>query len=227
MFTVPYTSVVGSLMYAMVCTRPDISQTVSMVSCYMHDLGRSHWHAVKWILRYLKGTSDVGLLFERQGTTDQLCVGYVDSDYAGDLDERRSTTGYVFTIAGGPVSLRSTLQSTVVLSTTESEYMAVTKAMQEAIWMQGLVDDLRIEQKVLEIHCDSQSAIYWATNPAHHTHTKHMDVRFHFIRELIEEVDILLKKIATKENSADMLTKVVPAVKFDHCKDLIRITSVC
>ena len=99
-----YTSLVGSLMYAMVCTRPDISQAVSMVSHYMHDLGKSHWQVAKWILRYILGTVDLGLKFERDDSVERHLVGYVDSDYAGDLDKRRSTTGYAFTFAKALVS---------------------------------------------------------------------------------------------------------------------------
>ena len=95
-----------------------------MVSRYMHDPGQGHWEAVKWILRYIKGTIDVGLVFKKDNTGKQECIGYVDSDYVGDLDKRRSTTGYVFTFSQAPVSWRSTLQSTVALSTTEAEYMA-------------------------------------------------------------------------------------------------------
>ncbi|KAH9670812.1 Integrase catalytic domain-containing protein [Citrus sinensis] len=131
MARVPYASVVGSLMYVMVCTRPDISQAVSMVSRYMHNPGKNQWLAVKWILRYLYGTVDVGLLFKKD--FGQQCVGYCNSDFTGDLDKRRSTTGYVFTLGGGPVSWRSILQSTIALSTTEAEYMAATEAVKEAI----------------------------------------------------------------------------------------------
>ena len=210
---VPYANAVGALMYAMVCTRPDISHAVSMVSRYMHNPGKGHWQAVKWILRYIHGTVDVGLKFQRDDMSKQL-VGYVDSDYAGDLDKRRSTTGYVFTLAGGPISWRSTLQSTVALSTTEAEYMAVTEAFKEAIWLQGLIKDLGIVQKNVNIFCDSQSAICLAKNQVHHGRTKHIDVRFHFIREIIDEGNILLLKIQTAENPADMLTKVVSRIKF-------------
>ncbi|KAH9718032.1 Integrase catalytic domain-containing protein [Citrus sinensis] len=131
MARVLYASVVGSLMYVMVCIRPDISQAVSMVSRYMHNSGKNQWHAVKWILRYLYGIVDVGLLFKKD--CDQQCVGYCDSDFAGDLDKRRSTTGYVFTLSGGPVSWRSILQSTIALSTMEAEYMAATEAVKEVI----------------------------------------------------------------------------------------------
>lgn len=131
-------------MYAMVCTRPNISHAVSMVSFYMHNPGKEHWQAVRWILRYLQGTVDVGLKFERNKTSDQLLVGYVDSDCASDLDKQSSTIGYVFTLAGGPISWRPTLQFTVALSTTDVEYMAVIKAFKEANWVHGLIEDLGI-----------------------------------------------------------------------------------
>ena len=131
MFRVPYASAVGSIMYAMVCTRPDISQAVSVVSRYMDKPGKAHWSAVKWILRYLKGTSKLGLLFSAQSSC--TVIGYSDSDYASDLDRRRSLTGYVFTLSECAVSWKATLQSTVALSTTEAEYMALTEAAKEAI----------------------------------------------------------------------------------------------
>ena len=182
---VPYASVVGSLMYAMVCTQPDISQAVSLVSRYMHNPGKVHWHAVKWILRYIVGTVDIGLKFEK--SEDSLVTGYVDSDYAGDLDKRRSTTGYVFTMAGGPVSWRSTLQSTIALSSTEAEYMAITETVKEAIWLQGLVTDLGFKQQEVTVYCDSQNAIHLTKNQVYHSRTKHIDVRFHFVCEILEE----------------------------------------
>ena len=224
MAQVPYANAVGALMYAMVCTRPDISHAVSMVSRYMHDPGKDHWQAVKWILRYIHGTVNLGLKFERDNRLGQNLEGYVDSDYAGDLDKRWSTTGYLFTLAKGPVSWRSTLQSTVALSTTEAEYMAVTEAFKEAIWLHGLIEDLGIVQKHVEVFCDSQSAICLAKNQVHHARTKHIDVRFHFIREIVNEGDILLQKIGTADNPADMLTKVVSGIKFQHCLDLVNIS---
>ncbi len=151
MLQVPYSNAVGSLMYAMVCTRPDISQAVSIVSRYMHNPGKGHWQAVKWILRYILKTVDVGLLFEQDTTLGKGVIGYVDSDYAGDLDKRRSTTSYVFTLAGGPISWKSTLQSTVALSTTEAEYMAVAEAVKEAIWLQGMVKTLGLVQEHINV----------------------------------------------------------------------------
>ncbi|XP_070015929.1 secreted RxLR effector protein 161-like [Nicotiana sylvestris] len=145
MSRVPYANIVGSLMYVMVCTRPDISQVVGVISRYMHNPGKEHWQAVKWILRYIHNIVDVGLVFEQED--NQSVVGYCDSDFAGDLDKRRSTTGYVFTFAKAPVSWKFTLQSTVVLSTTEAEYMAIIEAVKEAIWLQGLLKELGVEQK--------------------------------------------------------------------------------
>lgn len=132
---VPYASAVGSLMYAMVCTRPDISQAVSVVSRFMANPRKAHWEAVRWVLRYLKGTVDLGLCFG--GDTCRV-TGFVDSDHAGDLDRCRSATGYVFKIHGAPVSWRSMLQATVALSTTEAEYMAVTEGVKEALWLWGV-----------------------------------------------------------------------------------------
>ncbi|KAH9659029.1 hypothetical protein KPL70_023708 [Citrus sinensis] len=208
---VPYSNAVGSLMYAIVCTRPDISHAVGIVSRFMHNPSKGHWQAVKWILRYIQKTVDIGLLFERDDTLGQGVIGYVDSDYAGDLDKRRSTTGYVFTFAGGPISWKSTLQSTVAL-TIEAEYMAITEAVKEAIWLQGLLENLGLAQEYINVYCDSQSAIHLTKNEVYHARTKHIDVRFHFVREIINEGKIFLQKIKTAENPADMLTKTVVAL---------------
>jgi len=181
---------------------------------------------VKWILRYIKGTIDIGLVFKKDDTSKQECIGYIDSDYEGDLDKCWSTTGYLFTLSQAPVSWRSTLQATIALSTMEAEYMTMTEAMKEAIWLQGLLDDLRIDQDPLKINCDSMSAIYLAKNQVYHARTKHIDVRFHIFWEILDEGDIELQKIHTKENPANMLTKVISGVKFAHCKELLHILSV-
>jgi len=133
MTRVSYASPVGSLMYAMVCSRPDLSQAISMINIYMHDPGRGYWEAVKWVLRYIKGTISVGLVFKKDSTGKQKSIGYVDYDYARDLDKRRSIMGYVFILSQLSVSWRSILQSTVALSTTDAEYMAMTEAMKETI----------------------------------------------------------------------------------------------
>ena len=173
---------------------------------------------MKRIFRYLKGISDVGLIYG--GDRECLVSGYSDSDYAGDVDTRRSMTGYVFTLGGSVVSWKATLQSTVTLSTTEAEYMALTEASKESIWLKGLVGDLGIHQEQAIVYCDSLSAICLAKDQVHHERTKHIDVRYHFLRE---EKRIRVNKVGTADNPADMFTKSVPQSKFQHCLDLINV----
>ena len=221
MSRIPYSSAVGSLMYAMVCTRPDLSHAVSVVSRFMSNPGKVHWEAVKWIMRYLRGSTDVCLVFK--GQKNRGVVGYVDSDYAGDLDKRRSLTGYIFTVFGCTISWKATLQSTVALSTTEAEYMALTEAVKESIWVHGLLDSFGLNQQVPVVHCDSQSAIHLARNPVYHERTKHINIRLHFVRESVSNGTVAVQKIATAENPADMMTKALPIDKFKHCLDLINI----
>jgi len=178
MSRVPYASAVGSLMYAMICTRPDIAQAVGVVSRFMANPGGEHCSSVKRILRYIKGTSNVALCF---GGSGFVVMAYVDSDFAGDIDKRRSTTGYVFTLAGGAVSWLSKLQDVVALSTTEAEYMAATEACKEAIWIQRLMEKLGHKKQKIVVYCDSQSALHIARNLAFHSRTKHIGLRYHFV----------------------------------------------
>ncbi|KAJ4721737.1 Retrovirus-related Pol polyprotein from transposon TNT 1-94 [Melia azedarach] len=220
MSRVPYTSAVGSLMYAMVCSRPDLAQSVSVVSRFMGEPGKEHWQAVKRIFRYLKGTFDVGLIYG--GDTQCLVTGFSDSDYAGDVDSRRSMTGYVFTLGSSVVSWKATLQPTVTLSTIEAEYMALTEATKEGIWLKGLVSDLGLHHDQAIVYCDSLNAICLAKDQVHHERTKHIDVRYHFLRS---EKRIKVNKVGTADNPADMFTKPVPYSKFQHCLDLLNVRS--
>ena len=220
MSRVPYSNAVGSLMYAMVCTRPDLAHAVSVVSRFMGQPGKEHWQAVKRIFRYLRGTSDVGLIYG--GDAHVSVTGYSDSDYAGDVDSRRSMTGYVFTLGGSVVSWKATLQATVTLSTTEAEYMALTEAAKEGVWLKGLVGDLGLHHDQVIVFCDSLSAICLTKDQVHHERTKHIDVRYHFLRN---EQRIKVMKVGTADNPADMFTKPVPHSKFRHCLDLLNVTS--
>jgi len=172
-------------------------------------------------LRYLKGTSDVCLEFRK---SNQSLYGYVDSDYAGDLDRRRSLTCYLFILRGCAVSWKATLQATVALSTTEAEYMAISEAVKEAIWVRQLVGELVQEEQEIVIYCDSQSAIHLTKNQMFHDRTKHIDIRYHFVRDVISGGDIVIKKINTADNPADMLTKALPQTKFHHCQDLVGLS---
>ncbi|KAH9650990.1 hypothetical protein KPL70_026576 [Citrus sinensis] len=217
MSTTPYSSAVGCLMYAMVLTRPDISHAVSVVSRYMGNPGKEHWRAVKWILRYLSGTADYSLIYGLKGGTEVDVEGYVDADYAGDLDKRRSLTGYLFTLSGCTINWKASLQSVAALSTTESEYTATAEAFKKAIWLKGMVTELGFEQRQVAVHCDSQSAICLSKNQVHHEKTKHIDIKLHFVRLEVSKGVVKLLKIHTDDNLADMLTKAVPAAKLEFC----------
>ena len=214
MAKVPYASAIGSLMYAMVCTRPDIAHAVGAVSRFMTNPGKLHWEAVKWILRYLRGTTDKCLCF---GRGELRLQGFVDSDFAAEVDHRRSTTGYVFTVGTTAVSWVSQLQKIVALSTTEAEYVAMTEASKEMIWLQGLLAELGFKQVKNVLHCDSQSAIHLAKNSAFHSRTKHIGLRYHFVRSLLEDGVLTLEKIQGSKNPADMLTKAVTTEKLKLC----------
>ena len=138
----------------------------------------------------------------------------MDSDFAGDLDKRKSTTGYMFTLVEVAVSWISKLQTIVALSTKEAEYMAAIQACKEAIWIQRLLEKLGHKQQKIPVFCDSQSALHIARNPAFCSRTKHIGVQYHFVREIMEDGSVDLQKIHTKENLADVLTKPINADKF-------------
>ncbi|CAL1393260.1 unnamed protein product [Linum trigynum] len=173
MKNVPYASAVGSLMYAMVCTRLDIAHAVGIVSRFLSNPWKEHWRAVKWILRYLRGTSRVCLCFSNDKT---ILDGYTDANRAGDVDSRKPTSRYMMTFAGAAVSWQSKLQKCVALSTTEVEYIVVMDACKEMLWLKKFLQELGIKQKRYVLYCDSQSAIHLCKNPTFHSRSKHIDV---------------------------------------------------
>ena len=210
---VPYREAIGSLMYLMVSTRPDIASSIQVFSKYMQNPGREHWQGVKRVLRYLKTTVGLCLRYEREGSTQ--VEGFCDSDYAGDLDTMRSTAGYIFLLAGGAISWSSKRQSTVALSSTEAEYMAATHASKEALWLKRFVSELGWEQQTVQVFCDNQSALKLMKNPTYHARTKHISVQFHFVRELIEAGELEFKFIGTDFQVADFLTKGLAREKLE------------
>ena len=214
MSKVSYASAVGRLMYAIVCTRPDIAHAVGVVSRYMNNPGKEHWMVVKWILRYLKGTTNQALCF---GGSNISLQWYVDADMAGDRDNRRSTTGYVFVVGGTTVSLVSKIQSVVALSTIEEEYVTATEASKEKIWLQKFMGELGKEHDMGTLYSDSQSAIHLAKNSEFHSKTKYIQLKYHFIRLVLKDGELKLEKIHTSQNPSDMLTKVVTREKLRIC----------
>ncbi|XP_057432549.1 germacrene A acid 8-beta-hydroxylase-like [Lotus japonicus] len=203
---VPYASAVGSLMYAMVCTRPNIAHAVGTVSRFLSNPGREHWNAVKWILRYLYGTSSMRLCF---GGDKPTLVGYTDSDMAGDIDSRKSTSGYLIKFAEGAVAWQSRLQRCVALSTTQAEFIAITEACKELIWLKKFLQELGFVQDKYLLFCDSQSAIHLGKNSTFHSRSKHIDVRYHWIRDALDAGLLELAKVHTDDNGADMMTKLL------------------
>jgi len=169
---------------------------------------------VKWVLRYLRGTSSYCITYNK--SSESVCE-YVYSDFAGDLYKRRSTSGYVFTLAGGAISWMSKLQNIVALSTTEAEYIAASHACKEAVWLKGLLGEFGRLQNNIKLLCDSQSAIHLAKNLTYHSKSKHIPIKYHFVRQVITERGVSLEKVHTKENCADMFTKPVFLEKLRWC----------
>ncbi|CAI7803196.1 unnamed protein product [Closterium sp. NIES-53] len=209
-----YPELVGSLMYAMMCTRPDLAYPVSVLSRYVAP-GRftSHyWSAAKRVLRYLKGTQDYVLTLG--GSSPVRLEGYNDSSYADDQSDRRSFQGYCFTLGSGVVSWRSTRSSSVSLSTCEAELYAGTMAAQEARWLSFLLAELGYPQPAPTIWCDNESTIHLTKDPVFHGRTKHIEVRHYFLRELVQREQLKAKHIASDCNLADLFTKSL--VRQDH-----------
>lgn len=212
---VPYMELVGSLLYLASCTRPDIAQAVGALSRYMAHPTEHHWSTAKGVLRYLASTPDVGIVFKRGGCT---LVGYCDADYAGDIDTRRTTTGYVFLMGDGAVSWCSKLQPTVALSTAEAEYMAAASAVKEALWLRKLLCDFTLSSKQpVPILCDNQAALKLLVNPIVSSRSKHIDVLHHFARERVARGEVSFTYCPTDRMIADSLTKAVPEHKFLSC----------
>ena len=175
----------------------------------------------------LKGTLGMALVYGGGKLEEKPCIlGFTYADFAADIDKRRSSTSYIFQLWGSSISWKTNLQSVVALSITKAEYIVVTEAIKEGLWLKGIISELlRIDVKV-RLMCDSQSAIHLAKNPSHHERTKHIDVRYHFIREILEKEEISLIKVVEEENAADMFTKAIPMSKLHHCLSILNVFCV-
>ena len=165
-------------MYAMLCTRPDVAHALSVISRYQTDPGEDHWKAVKCILKYLRRTKDLFLVY---GGSDLKLQGYTDSSFQSDKDDNKSISGFVFMLNGGIVSWKSSKQETTADSTTEAEYIAAVEAVKEAVWMKKFINELRVIPSILELIpllCDNNGAIAQAKEPKFHQKSKHILRRF-------------------------------------------------
>jgi hypothetical protein len=209
-----FSELIGSLLYLSICTRPDIAQAVGALARYMSAPTQEHWTAALGILRYLNGTRDYRLTFS--GCSD--LVGYCDSDYAGNVDTRKSTTGFTFLLGGGVISWCSKLQPTVATSTCEAEYIAAAAATKEALWLRKLMSDFGVSVSPVLIYSDNQGALSVIKNPVTSARSKHIDVAHHFVRERAARREVDFKYCATDLQVADIFTKALPSSKFHTCR---------
>nr|XP_034931745.1 uncharacterized protein LOC118062152 [Populus alba] len=219
-----YKQIVESLMY-LTSTRPDIIYAVSLISRYMECPAEAHLLAAKRIFRYLKGTADYGILYKRD--SNSTMIGFLDSDYAGSLDDRKSTSGLVFMLNFGAVSWSSKKQQIVALSTTEAEFVAAASTSSQAIWLRRLLEFLHNNQQQgpTLIYYDNMSTIKLSKNPVLHRRSKHIDVRFHFLRDLCKEGVIDLVFCKSEDQIADILTKPLKPAIFVKLRNLLGLCS--
>jgi hypothetical protein len=224
MVNIPYRELVGSLMYANVATRADIAHAVGVVSQFCQNPGKLHWLAAKRILRYLIGTKSYALVLG--GKLPIRLAGFTDSNYVppGDLDKRKSTSGYCMSLGGGIISWSSKHQSTVATSSTEAEYMACCHAAKEAVWLRMLLHAIGFSQrKATNIWCDNQGALILTADPSFHSRAKHIDVQYHFSRDRVERGELKFTYVHTSENMADIFTKPLPEPLFKKFRTMLGI----
>jgi len=223
-FQKAYLQKFGSLNYLPAMTRVDLAYAASLYGRFNSRPTQSHLDGITQAYAYINGTPQVGITYTKQ---EPSLHGYVDADWAGCPDTRRSTTGYIFTLAGGPVSWSSGLQKVVALSTCEAEYIALSEAVKEAIWIRNFINNLGvgITFDSVPIHVDNESAIKLAKNPEFHQRSKHIDIRHHFIRDHVRDKDITIQWINGKDNPADMLTKALDTVKFQKICHTLGLTT--
>lgn len=217
MKNVPYQEAVGSVLYLQQCTRPDISFGIAIVSQFNQNPGVAHWTAVNRVLRYLRGTLDAKLVFAKDSKYDELCC-YSDSDWASSFCDYKSCSGFVTLWQGAAISWRSKKQTVVALSTAEAEYTALAIACQETLWLKQLIDEILGESsKPIEVFCDNKAAKDMCDNGNFSAKTKHINIKYHFIRDLVEKRIITISKMNTELMVADSLTKAVQIQKHVFC----------
>ena len=223
---VPYREAIGSLMYLMIGSRPDIAFAVGKLSRFCESPKWKHWLAVKRVLRYVNGTLKLGLCYD--GSKSEV-VGYSDSDWAGDVSDRKSTSAYVFMMAGAAVSWCSRKQTITATSSCEAEYVAMNMTCKEAVWLKRLLADISISKDLtsgIMVRADSQSAMKMAKNESINRRNKHIDITYHYVREVTENGEVYMVYVPTDSMAADMLTKALGRIKFLKFRNMCGISSV-
>lgn len=218
-----YKQLIGSLMY-LTATRPDLMYVVCLISRFMAHPKEAHWEAAKRVLRYLRGTVDMGVYYRREVLDD--LVGYCDSDYAGNVDDSRSTTGFVFMLSAGAVSWSLRKHPIVTLSTTEAEYVAAAACACQCVWMQRVLNSLGYDHcRCVTLFCDNTSTIKLAKNHVFHGRSKHINVRFHFIRDLSKDGVVKLEFCGSSEQLADIFTKPLKLEAFERLRKMLGVVA--
>ena len=216
-----YRSMIGSLLY-LTASRPDILQSVCLVARYQADPREAHMVAVKRILRYLKGTVNFGLWYIK--SENFTLMAYLDADWAGCVDDRRSTSGGAFYLGKSLVSWHSKKQESVALSTAEAEFIAATATCTQVLWMKRQIEDLKVQcQSPIIIKCDNKSAINISKNPVQHSRTKHIDIKYHFLKDQVTQNVVKLEFIPTNDQVADIFTKPLPKDVFERLRALLGV----
>lgn len=215
----PYSSLVGGLLWVAQCSRPDVAFSVNRSSQFLQNPNRGHWEAAISVLSYLNETKHLKLVL---GGDISVVNALSDADWAEDRHERKSTTGYLFKLGMGIISWRSRKQKTISLSSTEAEYMAMSDSCREAKWVYHLLEELGLMSgKSILINVENEGAEALARNPSHHSRTKHIHTRYHFVRGCVKDGSVLLKHVPTADMLADMLTKGLARVLLEkHRKNL-------
>ena len=218
-----YKSLIGCLMYLTI-TKPDIIHVVSLLSRYMHCASEIHFEAAKRILRYIKGIANYGIKFSQVEKFN--LHGYSNSDWAGNINDMRSTSGYYFSFNSGVFSWSSKKQEIVAQSTAEAEYVVVTASTNQAVWIRKLLKDLNLKQnESTQLFVDNQAAISISNNPVFHGRTKHFKIKIFFLREVQQEGELKLLYCKTEEQHANILTKALPKLKFEYLRQKLGVYS--
>ncbi|XP_039119056.1 secreted RxLR effector protein 161-like [Dioscorea cayenensis subsp. rotundata] len=214
---------IGSLLY-LTASRPDISFSVGVCARYQATPKESHLTAVKRIIRYVHGTAEYGIWYSKDSNSH--LAGYSDADWAGNIDDRKSTSGGCFYLGNNLVTWYRKKQSSISLSTAEVEYIAAGICCTQLLWMKQMLEDYVLQQGLLTIFCDNKSAIDISRNPVQHSRTKHIDLRHHFVRDLVENKTVVIDYVATEKQLADIFTKPLDATRFEKLRREIGLCQI-
>ena len=217
-----FQAIIGSLLYLMLGTRPDIAYAVIKLSQFSANPSKDHFERAKYICQYLVGTKDYSMIFD--GASNEGLIAHSDSDWAADTATHRSITGYFYKLAGSTVCWLSKAQKTVALSSTEAEYMAISDCCRQAMWITNLFGELGFHVSPITICGDNQGSIFIGSNPVQEKRTKHIDIRYHYIRECIDDNKVSVVFVPGNDNPADMFTKNLAQILFRKFREHLGLT---